>query len=230
MPNAERTVTSSRRPPLALLLVAATVVGLVVASLVDPGTGAGGDADRDQAQPAVPRDATVIGVEQGVRGGISGLDIGLSRSDGTLASAHVATAAETYGESRMPVGRRVVVGSWDLELALLDDDYAEFWAREIDRDPAEPVALRPPGGTRSYPPGFSVHLRLWHGEAALLTVAVRLDDEDGTIEGWEERDVELTEGEVVEVHGYRIAWHDRVDDELLVTLHGRDGEPVFAPE
>jgi hypothetical protein len=219
-------MTTSRRLPLTPLLAAATVVALVVASLLGAGEDAGDEKNPDDEELTVPEDATVVGVEEGVMSGTSGLDIGLSRSDGTLASAHFATAGETYGESRMPLGRRVVVGGWEIELALLDDDYAEFWVRDRDRDPAEPVGLRPPGGTRSYPPGFSVHLRLWDGEAALLTVAVRTDLEDRTIEGWEERDLELTEGETVEVHGYRIAWHDRVDDELLVTLHGPDGEPV----
>jgi hypothetical protein len=223
-------MTAVRRLPLTLLLAAATVAGLVVAPLLpaseDAGEDANGEQDPEDEELTVPDDATVVGVEQGVMSGISGLNIGLSRSDGTLASAHFATASETYGESRMPVGRRVVVGDWDIELGLLDDDYAEFWVREVDRDPAEPVGLRPPGGTRSYPPGFSVHLRLWDGDAALLTVAVRVDPEDRTIEGWEERDLELAEGETVEVDGYRIAWHDRLDDELLVTLHGPDGEPV----
>jgi hypothetical protein len=219
-------MTAARRLPLTLLLAAATVAGLVVASLVPASEDDRGGQDPEDEELTVPDDATVVGVEEGVMSGISGLNIGLSRSDGTLASAHFATVAETYGESRMPVGRRVVVGGWDIELALLDDDYAEFWVREVDRDPAEPVALRPPGGTRSYPPGFSVHLRLWDGDAALLTVAVRVDPEDRTIEGWEERDLELTEGETVEVQGYRIAWHDRVDDELQVTLQGPDGEPV----
>jgi hypothetical protein len=213
------------RLPLTLLLAVTTVAGLVIASLLPAGDDA--DPDPDEQELTVPEDVRVVGVEQGVMGGTTGLNIGLSHSDGTLASAYFATAAETYGESRMPLGRRVVVGSWDIELAVSDEDYAEFWVRERDRDPAEPVALRPPGGTRSYPPGFSVHLQLWDGDVAVLTVAVRVDPEARTVEGWEERDLELAEGETVEVQGYRISWHDRVDDELQVTLEGPDGDPVL---
>jgi hypothetical protein len=220
-------MNASPRPPMTLLLIGIAGLVLLGVWLLPGDEGRGSPDQRDDETLTVPEDVTVVGVEQGVVSGTAGLSVGLGSSNGELASASFRSSTETYGESRMPVGRRVVVGRWEVQVAAPDDGYTEFWIRDHDREAGEPVALRPPGGTRGYPPGFSVQLHQWDGETAQLTVAVRTDPDARTIEGWEEQDVELTAGSSAEVHGYRLTWHDRVDDELQVVLRGPDGGPVM---
>jgi hypothetical protein len=65
-------MTTSRRLPLTLLLAAATVVALVVASLLGAGEDAGDEKNPDDEELTVPEDATVVGVEEGVMSGTSG--------------------------------------------------------------------------------------------------------------------------------------------------------------
>jgi hypothetical protein len=186
--------------------------------------------DTEEQESTVAEDVERVGVVQGTISSHGGLRIGLTSTTDGAASADIKTGPENYYENHMPVGRRVVVGIWEIEVLEVDDGYAAFAIRDHDRDPTEPVALRVPSAQRSYPPGVSVKLLDFSDGGAELEVAVRTaPDAAAKHDQWQQELVTLDEGGTVEVHGYGIAWHERRDDELLVTITRPDGSELVPP-
>jgi hypothetical protein len=186
-----------------------------------------------QEDTVIPDDVTELVLYQRFPdtydGPAGGLDAVLIDSDGQVASLQLSSDVEEVGETRIEAGRRMVVGYWEVEIRELDDTLAVLWIRDHDRDPNEPVGLRLPGGGRNYPPGFVVEIKALDDDAARLEVMVRTDPSAPGAAGWEVVDATLPVGETIEVHGYRVTWHDRHEDELFVRIERPDGTPIVLP-
>jgi hypothetical protein len=187
----------------------------------------------NQEDTVIPDDVTQLILYQRVPdaydGPAGGLDAVLIDSDGQVASLQLSSEVELVGETRIEAGRRMIVGYWDVEVRELDDKLAVLWIRDHDREPNEPVGLRLPGGGRNYPPGFVVDIKGLDDDAARLAFKIRIDPSDPSAGGWEFVDATLQAGETIEVHGYRVTWHDRQGNELFVRIERPDGSSIVPP-
>lgn len=183
-----------------------------------------------QEETVIPDDVTQLILFQRVPdifdGPAGGLDAVLIDSDGEFATLQLSSDVEVSAETMIVEGRRMMVGYWEVEIHELDDKLAVLWIRDYDRDPNEPVGLRLPGGGRNYPPGFVVNIKGLDDDEARLEFKIRTGP---SRDDWDFVEHMLPAGETIEVHGYRVTWHDRQGDELFVRIERPDGTPIVPP-